>query len=44
VEQDVTRALAAAQRFICLQEGRVSLVGAPKFFSREEISAAYFGV
>jgi branched-chain amino acid transport system ATP-binding protein len=43
VEQDVTRALAAAGQFICLQEGRVSLAGAPSRFTREQISAAYFG-
>ena len=43
VEQDVGRALSVAQHFICLQEGRVSLEGAPKAFSREQISAAYFG-
>ena len=43
VEQDVTRALAAAGQFICMQEGRVSLGGAPKAFTRDQISAAYFG-
>ena len=43
VEQDVGRALAAANQVICLQEGRVSLAGAPKAFSRDQISAAYFG-
>ena len=43
VEQDVGRALGVAQHFICLQEGRVSLEGAPKAFTREQISAAYFG-
>ena len=43
VEQDVTRALASAQRFICLQEGRVSLAGEPKAHSRDEITRAYFG-
>ena len=43
VEQDVTRALAAAGQFICLQEGRVSLAGAPNAFTRDQISAAYFG-
>ena len=43
VEQDVTRALAVSQHFICLQEGRVSLEGRPTDFSREQISAAYFG-
>lgn len=43
VEQDVTRALSAAAKFICLQEGRVSLQGLPGAHSREAISAAYFG-
>jgi branched-chain amino acid transport system ATP-binding protein len=43
VEQDVTRALNSASRFMCMQEGRVSLEGAPKFFTRDQISAAYFG-
>ena len=43
VEQDVTRALSVAQNFICLQEGRVSLAGEPHAFSRDEITAAYFG-
>jgi branched-chain amino acid transport system ATP-binding protein len=43
VEQDVTRALAVSKHFICLQEGRVSLEGRPADFSREQISAAYFG-
>jgi branched-chain amino acid transport system ATP-binding protein len=43
VEQDVTRALAAASRFICLQEGQVSLAGAPHAYTREDITAAYFG-
>lgn len=43
VEQDVTRALASANRFICLQEGRVSLAGSPEQHSREAITTAYFG-
>ena len=43
VEQDVTRALNAAQQFLCLIEGRVSLAGKPKEHSRDAISAAYFG-
>jgi branched-chain amino acid transport system ATP-binding protein len=43
VEQDVTRALASANRFLCLQEGRVSLAGAPREHSREAITHAYFG-
>lgn len=44
VEQDVTRALASADQFLCMQEGRISLEGAPKAFSRDQISAAYFGM
>jgi branched-chain amino acid transport system ATP-binding protein len=44
VEQDVTRALASARHFLCLQEGRVSLDGAPDTYSREDITAAYFGM
>jgi branched-chain amino acid transport system ATP-binding protein len=43
VEQDVRRALATANRFICLQEGRVSLAGSPQQHSREAITTAYFG-
>ncbi|PCH95865.1 MAG: ABC transporter ATP-binding protein [Rhodobacteraceae bacterium] len=43
VEQDVTRALAVADRFICMQEGRISLAGNPKEFTQEQISLAYFG-
>ena len=43
VEQDVTRALGAAGKFLCLQEGRVSLQGRPGEHSRDAISAAYFG-
>lgn len=44
VEQDVTRALASSQQFLCIQEGRISLEGAPKAFSKDQISAAYFGM
>jgi branched-chain amino acid transport system ATP-binding protein len=44
VEQDVTRALASAQQFLCIQEGHISLEGAPKSFTRDQISAAYFGM
>lgn len=43
VEQDVTRALSSATRFMCLQEGRVPLQGEPKSHSRENITRAYFG-
>jgi branched-chain amino acid transport system ATP-binding protein len=44
VEQDVTRALDSAQHFLCLQEGQVSLAGVPKAFTKDQISAAYFGM
>ena len=43
VEQDVTRALACSSKFICLQEGRVSLSGSPQEHSRDAITTAYFG-
>ena len=43
VEQDVSRALASAVRFLCLQEGRVSLECEPQAHSREDITRAYFG-
>jgi branched-chain amino acid transport system ATP-binding protein len=43
VEQDVSRALSTAGRFVCMQEGRVSLAGTPEAFTRAEITAAYFG-
>jgi branched-chain amino acid transport system ATP-binding protein len=44
VEQDTNRALAAADRVYCLQEGRVTLEGKPAGLTRERIKAAYFGV
>jgi branched-chain amino acid transport system ATP-binding protein len=44
VEQDINQALAVADRVYCFQEGRVSLQGKPAELSREQISAAYFGV
>ncbi len=43
VEQDISRALAMADTVICLQEGKVTLVGPPKQFGRAEITTAYFG-
>ena len=44
VEQDISRALGIADRFICFQEGRVSLAGKPGEHDRAAISAAYFGM
>jgi branched-chain amino acid transport system ATP-binding protein len=44
VEQDINRALEAADRFYCLQKGRVSLTGPAREASREAITSAYFGL
>ena len=44
VEQDISRALEVSSRVYCLQEGRVSLEGRTEDVSRDEITAAYFGV
>ena len=44
VEQDISQALAVADRVMCLLEGRVSLEGAPDQLDRSQITAAYFGL
>ena len=44
VEQDITKALAVSSRVYCLQEGRVSLTGRVEDVTRDQITAAYFGV
>jgi len=44
VEQDVGLAMRMSHRLYCLQEGRVSLAGRSQDLSREQVSAAYFGV
>jgi len=44
VEQDVGLAMRVSQRLYCLQEGRVALAGRSRDLSREQVSAAYFGV
>jgi branched-chain amino acid transport system ATP-binding protein len=44
VEQDVTRALQSAQQVLCIQEGEITLAGTPGAFSKDQISAAYFGM
>lgn len=44
VEQDVSQALAVADRVQCLLEGRTVLAGTPKDLSMEQIENAYFGV
>ncbi|MDX1738277.1 MAG: ABC transporter ATP-binding protein [Alphaproteobacteria bacterium] len=44
VEQDIKQALKVADRVYCFQEGRVSLNGKPKDFTKAQITEAYFGV
>lgn len=44
VEQDIAKALSVSSRVYCIQEGRISLEGAPNTLTREQVSAAYFGV
>jgi len=44
VEQDIVQALKAASHVYCLQEGRIALQGKAAEITRENISAAYFGV
>lgn len=44
VEQDIGQAAAAADRLVCLLEGRVVLEGDPARLARDDIAAAYFGM
>ncbi len=44
VEQDLARALRVATRVLCMLEGRVVLEGRASELSREQITAAYFGL
>ena len=44
VEQDVQLAMQVSSRVVCLQEGRVSLVGKSGDLTREQISKAFFGL
>ena len=44
VEQDIGHALKSADYVYCLQEGRIALEGTPARLTRQDISAAYFGV
>jgi branched-chain amino acid transport system ATP-binding protein len=43
VEQDISRALAVADRIYCMMEGRITLHAPAKDVTREAIHAAYFG-
>ena len=44
VEQDIERALRAADRAYCMQKGRVTLEGRPGTLARDDIKLAYFGI
>jgi branched-chain amino acid transport system ATP-binding protein len=44
VEQDVNQALAVADRFYCLLEGRIALSGVPGEVPKEQVTQAYFGM
>jgi branched-chain amino acid transport system ATP-binding protein len=44
VEQDLARAMRVATRVVCLLEGRIVLQGAANDLSREQVTAAYFGL
>ena len=43
VEQDVSRALAVADRAYCFQEGRVALSGPAHELTKDQVHEAYFG-
>lgn len=43
VEQDVSQALAIADKAVCLLEGRTMLAGKPTDLDRHDVEAAYFG-
>jgi branched-chain amino acid transport system ATP-binding protein len=44
VEQDLSRALAVADRVVCMLEGRAVFESAAADTTREEVIAAYFGI
>lgn len=44
VEQDLTRAMAFADRLVCMAEGVLELDGTPGDLTREQITDAYFGI
>jgi branched-chain amino acid transport system ATP-binding protein len=44
VEQDLSRALKAATRVVCMLEGRLVLEGRPDELTREQVTEAYFGL
>jgi branched-chain amino acid transport system ATP-binding protein len=44
VEQDLSRALAVADRVVCMLEGRIVLEGRADELTRDHVVAAYFGL
>jgi branched-chain amino acid transport system ATP-binding protein len=44
VEQDIDAALKVADHVYCFMHGRITLHGAPAQLTRQQISAAYFGI
>ena len=44
VEQDLSRATRVASRVLCMLEGRIVLEGPARELTRDQITAAYFGV
>jgi branched-chain amino acid transport system ATP-binding protein len=44
VEQDLTRALSVAGRVLCVLEGRIVLSAATADVTRDQVTAAYFGL
>lgn len=44
VEQDLTRAMAAADRVICMLEGKAVLEGRSGELTRDQVTEAYFGL
>lgn len=44
VEQDLARAMAVADRVICMLEGRIVLEGDAKALTRDQVTEAYFGL
>ncbi len=44
VEQDLTRAMAVADRVLCMLEGRIVLAGRTTELTRDQVTEAYFGL
>lgn len=44
VEQDLNRAMRFADQIVCIAEGKAELQGKPDDFTKDQITAAYFGI